>query len=132
MRRLWCRIHGQTTLPDVGHSFFVCPIQKGYGACDFIKLLDDTTDHLDESMGSPQSTLTYCHTITPSNTDLAEEGCFSHQGIEIESPVVDTPEHLNHHGMQIESLVVDTPELPHKLRDSELSKKERLPLVDFR
>ncbi|XP_057465848.1 uncharacterized protein LOC130755493 isoform X2 [Actinidia eriantha] len=126
-----CRIQDQTRGAEGGRRFFVCPIKKGYGACDFTKPLDDTTDHLDESVGSPQSTLTYCDTISPSNSDLAEERCFTHQGIEIESPVVDTPEHPSHQGMQIESPVVDTPELPHKLKDSELSKKERLPMVDF-
>ncbi|GFZ16263.1 hypothetical protein Acr_25g0006720 [Actinidia rufa] len=126
-----CRIQDQTRGAEGGRRFFVCPIKKGYGACDFTKQLDDTTDHLDESVGSPQSTLTYCHTISPSNSDLAEERCFTHQGVEIESSVVDTPEHPSHQGMQIESPVVDTPELPHKLKDSELSKKERLPMVDF-
>ncbi|XP_058179870.1 uncharacterized protein LOC131298428 isoform X2 [Rhododendron vialii] len=77
------------------------------------QLVEPTNDIRDGSPSSPPSTLTSCGDTSPSSRDMVEEGNSSHQGMEIESPVVDTPEH------------------PQKLGTSfELSRPERVSLVD--
>ncbi|KAI8541227.1 hypothetical protein RHMOL_Rhmol08G0046000 [Rhododendron molle] len=118
---------------DPSRRFFVCPIKKGQGACSFVqpvdstnnfvdeRLLESTNDFLDDTLpdaqlveatndiwdgcpSSPPSTLTSCGDTSPSSRDMVEEGNSSHQGMEIESPVVDTPEHLQKLGTSFELL----------------------------
>lgn len=113
------------------------PFLQGQGACSFVQPIDSTNDFLDDTLldaaldlledqlveatndiwdgspSSPPSSLTSCGDTSPSSRDMVEEGNSSHQGMEIESPVVDTPEHSQKLGTSFE-----------------LSRPERVSLVD--
>ncbi|KAG5534636.1 hypothetical protein RHGRI_022678 [Rhododendron griersonianum] len=102
-------------LLDSTNDFFDDPLLDA--ALDLLEdqLVEATDDIWDGSPSSPPSTLTSCgdSDTSPSSRDMVEEGNSSHQGMEIESPVVDTPEH------------------PQKLGTIfELSRPERVSLVD--
>jgi len=125
-----CHIYKETSGQDAGRKFFVCPIKKGQGACSFVQpvdsinnlvdeqlldstnhatldlledqLVDVTNDFWNEAPSSPPSTLTSCGDTSPSSIELVEEGNSSHQGMEIESPLVDTPEHSRKLGTNVE------------------------------
>ncbi|KAL6994540.1 hypothetical protein U1Q18_012642 [Sarracenia purpurea var. burkii] len=86
---------------------------SGHGACNFVQFVDATNDLLDQSMRSSQSIVTN-HDTSPSNIDLTGERDFRHQEMDIESLVLDTAEHPQKGGTI-----------------SELSRKERLPVVDL-
>ncbi|CAL5326857.1 unnamed protein product [Camellia sinensis] len=110
-----CSIYKEPTFTrsNAGRYFFVCPIKKGQGACDFIQSLDATSSHSDKSVIS-QSTLTNCHDTSPSSSDLVEDGDFSQQGMDVVSHVVNSSEH------------------PQKLGAiSEISKRDKVKLMDF-
>ncbi|KAF5957863.1 hypothetical protein HYC85_005088 [Camellia sinensis] len=110
-----CSIYKEPTFTrsNAGRYFFVCPIKKGQGACDFIQSLDATSSHSDRSVIS-QSTLTNCHDTSPSSSDLVEDGDFSQQG------------------MDVVSHVVNSSERPQKLGAiSEISKRDKVKLMDF-
>ncbi|THG15369.1 hypothetical protein TEA_009462 [Camellia sinensis var. sinensis] len=110
-----CSIYKEPTFTrsNAGRYFFVCPIKKGQGACDFIQSLDATSSHSDKSVIS-QSTLTNCHDTSPSSNDLVEDGDFSQQGMDVVSHVVNSSEH------------------PQKLGAiSEISKRDKVKLMDF-
>uniref|UniRef100_A0A5B7C4E9 Uncharacterized protein n=1 Tax=Davidia involucrata TaxID=16924 RepID=A0A5B7C4E9_DAVIN len=98
-----CRISTETSGPNAGRKSFVCPIKKGQGACEFFRWQDTRTTttpitRVNESVGSPQSTLTTCHDTSPSNSNLVLGGDSCNQGIEVESPVAVTLEHSQNLG----------------------------------
>ncbi|KAL7192502.1 hypothetical protein ACSBR2_024353 [Camellia fascicularis] len=110
-----CSIYKEPTFTrsNAGRYFFVCPIKKGQGACDYIQSLDATSSHSDRSVIS-QSTLINCHDTSPSSSDLVEDGDFSQQGMDVVSHVVNSSEH------------------PQKLGAiSEISKRDKVKLMDF-
>lgn len=81
-------------LLDSTNDFFDDPLLDA--ALDPLEdqLVEATNDIWDGSPSSPPSTLTSCgdSDTSPSSRDMVEEGNSS-QGMEIESPVADTPEH---------------------------------------
>lgn len=74
----FCRVGAEDSVgPNAGRMFFICPIKKGHGACDYKLWLDAEqavarSTQVNESTSSSLSTLT-CMDISPASSDLVEE-----------------------------------------------------------
>ncbi|KAA8530049.1 hypothetical protein F0562_004758 [Nyssa sinensis] len=92
-----CRMSTETSGPNAGRKFFVCPIKRGQGACNFFQWQDTqsmkTSNTLvNESVGSPQSTLITSGDTSPLSNNLVQVGDSCNQGMGVESPVAYTLE----------------------------------------
>ncbi|XP_052192549.1 uncharacterized protein LOC127801430 isoform X4 [Diospyros lotus] len=68
-----CHVYRESDGPNAGRKFFVCPIKKGQGACDFRRLVGVTDSHSNDGTTTP----TNCHEDSSANSDFVVEKDFS-------------------------------------------------------
>ncbi|CAN4079035.1 unnamed protein product [Withania somnifera] len=125
----FCRVES-----NAGQMFFICPIKKGHGACDYRLLLDSEeavarNAQVNESISSSLSTLT-CVDVSSASSDLVEE-CNLRSGVgHMDTSPEETYYHLNTfpatspakgHSVILEDLigedeVLDEPSRKHRKR----------------
>ncbi|XP_052192547.1 uncharacterized protein LOC127801430 isoform X2 [Diospyros lotus] len=69
-----CHVYRETDGPNAGRKFFVCPIKKGQGACDFRQLVGATDSHSNDGTTTSPSIFTNCHENNSANSDFVVEG----------------------------------------------------------